>query len=139
MKTKILTKLISVVCAAAISTSCVFMSVGAAPAVIVQADWKQGFYKATELRNLVHIVEDNGFSFDDCADLANELKEFFSEQICTAAVFNSDSTYKEAFEENINYTLNKLRSPDEEQRKEGATAAIDNLYAVSDLIEEHIN
>ena len=134
-----LAKLISAVCAALVATSCAAMSVGAVPAVIVQVDWEGGFYKAEELRNLVHIVEGNGFSFDDCDNLANELKEFFNEPVCIEAVFNSNSTYKAAFEENINYTLNKLRSPDEEERKEGTTAAIDNLYAVSDLIKEHIN
>ena len=140
MKNKMLKKLISIVFAAAMATSCVSMSVGAAPAVVITAaDWEQGYNRAKDLNDLAHHVYNNGYSFDDCLDLANQLEDFFNGMVCTVAVYSSQSTYKNAFEENVDYLLNRLRSTDEEERSLGMGAVIDNLYDVTECIQEQMN
>lgn len=140
MDTKIFKKLIAAVCAATMATSCAAMSVGAAPAIILQAeDWAQGYNRAMELNDLVHDVSANGCDFDACSALADELEEFFNGMLCTVAVYGSQSVYKDAFAGNIVYILTNLRSPDLGQRQLGTGAAIDNLHDVAELIEGNMH
>lgn len=137
MKIKMLKRMISIVFAVAMATSCVAMSVGAAPepAIIAQIDWAQGYDRAVELNDLAHDIDDNGTDFDACSALADELEEFFNEVVCAVAVYDSQSAYKNTFAGNVNYVLNHLRSVDVEQRSLGVGAAIDNLYDIADCIQ----
>ena len=139
MKTKMMKKLISVVCAAAMATSCAAISVGAAPIVISQADWIQGYSRAIDLNYLVHSVGDNGHSFNECADLADKLEEFFNGAVCTEAVYGSQDLHQNDFAGNVNYVLTHLRSHDIEQRRLGTGAAVDNLHDIAVCIGTHIH
>ena len=128
MKTKMMKKLISVVCALAMATSCAAMSVGASPNNI-----------AGVLMYRVHAVEAGGFDMLACYNLANELEAFFNSDLCINAVFGSGWTYKDGFAENVSFVLNHLRSNNWADRQAGAGQAIDNLGTIAEVIYPNIH
>ena len=139
MKTKMMKKLISVVCAAALTTSCSAMSVGAVPIQISQADWEQGYAISNALLKCAEEVAVWGCVFDQCTDLADEIEEFLNGTAYTALLSEISENTKADFLREFYDILDDLRSEELERRERGTTEAFDNLHAVSDLIEEHID
>ena len=78
MKTKIMKKLISVVCALAIATSCVSVSVGAVPVTTAQVDWAKGYNRASELVEHADEVRSNGHLVSESNALADAIEEFLN-------------------------------------------------------------
>ena len=81
MKTKILTKLISVVCAAAIATSCTAMSVGAVPPkgqteTKAQVNWKEICDIAKGLLDRAEALKMSNASVEECSNLADDIANF---------------------------------------------------------------
>ncbi len=128
MKRKMLTKLISLVCALALTTSCAVMSVGASPNNI-----------AGVLMYRVRALEAGDFDMLACQTLANELEAFFNSDLCTNAVLGSEWAYKYSFAENVSFVLNHLRSNNWADRQAGAGQAIDNLGTIAEVIYPNIH
>ena len=139
MRRRMLTKLISIVCAAALATSCAAMSVGAVPIQISQADWVQGHDIANALLERAEEVGGYGCVFEDCIDLADEIEEFLNGTAYNALFSEISDETKVDFLEGFYNVLDSLRSDDLKTRKIGIGAADNYLSHVLDLMEEHIN
>ena len=139
MKTKMMKKLISVVCAAALTTSCSAMSVGAVPIQISQADWEQGYAIAYALSERAEEVGGLGYDVDDCTNLADEIEEFLNGTAYTALLSEISENTKADFLREFYNVLDDLRSEELEQRERGIIGACNQLPHILNLIEEHID
>ena len=134
MKRKILTKLISIVCALAMATSCAAMSVGvmsvAASEII---NWAQQRDTANALADRARGVFDNGSPLDDCRALADDIEAFSHRNAYHILVENG------LYEDGIIYILEHLRSDDLSQRELGLGYAIDHFSDIAEFSENHID
>ena len=144
MKTKMMKKLISLACAAAMATSCTAMSVGAVPiAAMSQEDWEEGrnrarnlLNRANELIKQTRDVKNYGYCSDKCQKLADELEAFFRSVVYVEATCYFPYMCRE---ESAAYILNKLRSHYPENWWQGAEQATGYLAVVVANIENHID
>ncbi len=138
MKRNLLTKLISAVCAAALTTSCTAMSVGAVPIQISQTDWEQGYSRAYELVGRAHEVADHDNPLHECDALASDLEEFFNGVICNVVISETNYEKQADFLNKFACILNNIGEINLEQRFLGVGCAINCLYDIADLIEQHM-
>ena len=127
-------KLISVVCALAMATSCAAMSVGvmsvAASEII---NWTQERNRANLLSDHARVVFGNGSSLYDCRALADDI-EAFSHRNAYHTLVQNDGLYGDG----ILYILEHLRSDDLNQRESGLGYAIDHFSDIAEFSENHI-
>ncbi len=141
MKRKILTKLISVVCALALTTSCVSVSVGAVPIETkAQVNWK-------EIRNIVKGLLDraealkmSNASVEECSNLADGIANFAQRKefgdIVSGIQNKGDWIATLSFFIIVDFSLR-----DEEDvavRKVGIRMATTFLPDIIELIEQHM-
>lgn len=150
MKTKIVKKLISIVCAATMATSCVSMSVGAVPkdeateqAATEQAvNWKQEVELLKELINVAESVKNKDCVVGDCESLVDQIHDFMNRDGYKAFlefVHSSDDTLVKGAATSLflmpAVAMTELKSGDKQQRRYGSSTAIDYFNLVIEIIE----
>ena len=147
MKRKILTKLISAVCAAAIATSCTAMSVGAVPpkGQDEQAeqtkpgiDWTQSRDRAKELLSRAQELRAAGGDMSAFQAFAGDFNKFFSSDQCIEGLLASNSISIYEVGMSVSIVSSFLKSDSLEKRQNAAYMAADDLANILKLIEEHI-
>ena len=149
MKTKILTKLISAVCVAALTTSCAVISVGAVPpkgqTEQTAIDWKQEIVYLNNLIYTAEQVKNNGYTADECSDLVNDSINFLNGAACnkiTEDIENIEGLYdREDTLTSICCPLGvyniALKSNELQMRKLGVNGLINISSAIIKLIENN--
>ena len=141
MKRKMLTKLISAVCAALVATSCAVMSVGAVPPkrqaeqeeIIV--NWGQERELLEGLIETAKQIKDTGFAVNDCNVLANNVKNFLDSDACHQIVEDTDDVIERiAIYSGVVICGDQLGSNDLEIRKKCIQGIIDFIPMIIDLI-----
>ena len=137
MKTKIMKKLISVVCALAIATSCVSVSVGAVPVTTAQVDWAKGYNRASELVEHADEVRSNGHLVSESNALADAIEEFLNGAEYNTLFSEISDEKKDDLVKKFDSALDDLRSNDVEKRQWGIYTSIVSLVSVVELMEPH--
>ncbi len=137
MKTKIMKKLISVVCALAIATSCVSVSVGAVPVTTAQVDWAKGYNRASELVEHADEVRSNGHLVSESNALADAIEEFLNGAEYNTIFSEISDEKKDDLVKKFDSALDDLRSNDVEKRQWGIYTSIVSLVSVVELMEPH--
>lgn len=142
MKTKMMKKLISAVCAAAMATSCTVMSVGAVPPkgqteqeeIIV--NWGQEREVLKGFIETAKQIKDTGFAVNDCNVLANDVENFLNGAACHKITEDTnDELGQLAIFGGFTLHVDQLRSDDLEVRKNGIQGIIDFIPMIIELIQ----
>lgn len=137
MKTKMVKKLISIVCVAIMATPCVSGPIGGMSVwASLVVDWAQERQTAIGLIEYAHDVGNNGWLQNDCRDLALRIREFLNEPGCDAIFLEPGN---DIFLQELDIAIEKLMSHNLEERQFGVGFAINTLHEVAEIFEQHIN
>ncbi len=141
MKTRMLTKLISVVCVLALTTSCMAMAVGASPPIeqAKQTNWEEELDVALELINDLKGLRESGYKLEDCESLVDRIEDFFKGTACKKTVSEMENKgEKIILKGDIELALKELRANSIEKRIHGFGYVVDYLYDISEMLAQHI-
>ncbi len=153
MKRKMLTKLISAVCAVALTTSCTAMSVGAVPkgeateqmATEQEINWEKELEDIRELLDVAKTVKNANCPVEDCQSLADRIYNFMGRDEYKALLELVHSVDDKILDEEEvsrlslalmpELAVTELRSDKVQERRYGSSRAIDYFNCIIKIIE----